>query len=594
MPMTNQEIARVFEEMGALLEMKDDSMFKVRAYQRAARTMEQLTFQVEQAVAEGIDLKEIPGIGKAIDEKIHELLQSGKVAAHQRLLAELPDGVLTLMTIPGIGPKTAMGIAEGLGVSTVDGVEKAILEGKLAELPRMGQKTAEKVLRHIRSLRLRGDRVPIGHASPLAEQIISDLGEKCPEIQQLWPAGSLRRWEETIGDIDLMGTSLNPEGAIEALVSLPMVREVLGHGPTKASVVVNSGIQVDLRMVEPDSWGALIQYFTGSKQHNILLRDYANSLGLSLNEYGITDLKSGDLEKFGDEESFYARLGLPYIPPELRVGMNELELARAGKLPQLIQESLVRGDLHVHSDWTDGREPIEVMVEYLVEQGHEYMAITDHSVGRGVANGMTTQRLQEQINLLRGMQRDCPITLLCGSEVDIRSDGSLDYPDEVLAQLDVVVASVHSAMDQDRQTMTRRIIGAMDNPYVTIIGHLTTRLLGRRDPIEFDLEAVLQAARKTGTALEINCSPDRMDLKDSHAYRARELGVPLVINTDSHHHTHFANRRFGVAVARRAWCEPQHILNALPRDQFLSFIRSPKPDRIRVFQEAWAAAGSTP
>ena len=297
------------------------------------------------------------------------------------------------------------------------------------------------------------------------------------------------------------------------------------------------------------------------------------------------------MEQFPDETAFYSRLGLPYIPPELRTGMSELEAAQDGRLPQLVEESDLRGDLHLHSDWSDGRDPMEAMVAATAAQGYEYMALTDHSSGRGIANGLSPERLLDQIGLLRSLQAKYSITILCGSEVDIRADGALDYSDELLDQLDVVVASVHSAMGQDRQTMTQRIIKAMRHPAVTIIGHLSTRLVGRRDPVEFDLETVLQEARATGTALEINASPERLDLKDTHAYRARELNVPLVISTDSHHHADLGQRRFGAAVARRAWCEPRHIVNTMPLEHFLTYIRTPKPERIRVFNAMLSGDG---
>ena len=588
MSASNDEIARLFENMGTLLEIKGDSVFKVRAYQRAARTIDHLSFALSEAVRDDADLKQIPGIGKAINDKIHELFLTGRVSAYQKLLVELPDGVLSLMDVPGIGPKTAMLITQDLGISTIEGVEQAARDGRVAALPRMGQKVAENILRHITSLRTKDQRTPIGQALPLAEEVIGNLRRMCPQIGLLFPAGSLRRWEETIGDIDLVGTSTHPEEAGDALASMDVVQEVLVHGPKKTSVVVAPGVQVDLRLGEPDSFGALLQYFTGSQQHNILLRDYANRMGLSLNEYGITNLSTGAVERFPDEAAFYSRLDLPYIPPELRVGMWELEAAQEARLPYLVEESDMRGDLHLHSDWSDGRDPMEAMVAAAAAQGYEYMALTDHSSGRGIANGLSPERLMDQIGLLRSFQSKYSIALLCGSEVDIRADGTLDYSDELLDQLDVVVASVHSAMGQDRHTMTQRIIKAMRHPAVTIIGHLSTRLLGRREPVEFDLEEVLQEARATGTALEINASPERLDLKDIHAYRARELSVPLVINTDSHRYGDLAQRRFGAAVARRAWCEPRHILNTLPLEQFLRYIRTPKPDRIRVFDAAVA------
>jgi len=528
-------------------------------------------------------LKKIPGIGKAINEKIKEYLETGHISAYDKLLTELPEGVLTLMGIPGIGPKTAMLLTQELGVSNAEQLEQAIQDGKLAGVPRMGAKTAENILRHIQSLRIKDTRTPIGDALEVAEETIAALRERCPHISQLYPAGSLRRWEETIGDIDLVGTSPHPQEVADALVSLPTVQEVLVHGPKKTSVVLEPGIQVDLRIGEPETFGALLQYFSGSLHHNIRLRDYANRMGLSLNEYGITDLKTGKVESFATEAEFYGRLGLPYIVPELRLGMNELDAARGNRLPHLVEESHLRGDLHIHSNWSDGKNPIETMIEAAAAQGYQYMALTDHSSGRGIANGLSNERLAEQIELLKSLQKKYAITILCGSEVDIRADGTLDYPDELLAQLDVVVASVHSAMGQDSETMTQRIIQAMEHPSVTIIGHASTRLLGSREPVQFDIEALLQAARRTGTAMEINASPARLDLKDTHAYRARELGVPLAISTDSHHYTDLVQRRFGVAVARRAWCSPEHILNTLPLDQFLDYINTHKPDRIGLF-----------
>ena len=580
---TNEQIAELFENMGSLLEMKGDTVFKIRAYQRAARTIEQLPSPLATAVENGEDLTKIPGVGKAISEKIAEYISTGQVSAYERLVEELPSGVLDLKEIPGVGPKMAMAISQQLGISTVDGVAEAAADGRLATLPRMGRRAAEGILRHINAFKEMGGRTPIGEALPVAEEVMNALREQCPEIDQLFPVGSLRRWEETIGDIDLIGTSPNPESVGDALVALPMVKDVLVHGPKKTSVVVESGIQIDLRIAEPEAFGAMLQYFTGSQQHNIRLRDFANRQGLSLNEYGITNTETGQVEEFADEETFYARLGLPWMPPELRTGLYEVDSGLEGTLPGLVVATDLKGDLHLHSEWSDGNDPIELMVEAAAAQGYEYMALTDHSQGLGVANGLTVDRLESQISLLREMQEKYDITILCGSECDIRASGEMDFPDEMLAQLDVVVASVHSAMGQDQATMTARMIKAIEHPSVTIIGHLTTRLLGQREPVEFDLEAVLQAARDTGTALEINASPERLDLRDTHAYRAREMGIPLVINTDSHHHTHLDKRRFGVAVARRAWCRPEDILNTMSREEFLKFIRTPKPKRLNVF-----------
>ena len=597
MPATNEEIAHLFENMATLLEMKGDTVFKIRAYQRAARTISHLSFSLEQAVREEVDLKKIPGIGKAISDKTQEYLATGRVRAYEELIGELPDGVLTLMDIPGIGPKSALLISQELGVSTIEGIEKAIHDGSLAALPRMGQRTADNILRHLRVLGSKDGRTPIGPALTAAEETVAALRAECPYVEQLYPAGSLRRWEETIGDIDLVGVAPEDlQAAVgDVLVELPAVQEVLVHGPKKTSVVLDAGIQVDLRLGEADSFGAMLQYFSGSQQHNIRLRDYAHRRGYSLNEYGITNLASGDVTRFPDEQSFYEYLGLPCIPPELRIGFNELDAAQANALPNLVTEADLKGDLHLHSEWSDGRDPIERMIEAAVEQGYQYMALTDHSSGRGIANGLSNERLVEQMGILRDLQSRYPITILCGSEVDIRADGTLDYPDELLAELDVVVASVHSAMGQDGDTMTRRIIRAMEHPSVTIIGHASTRLLSRRQPVEFDIEALLRAARDTGTAMEVNSAPERMDLKDTHAHRARELGVPLAINTDSHHLTSLSQRRFGVAIARRAWCESRHVLNTLPLARFLAYIRTPKPHRLEIFDSrADAPAAANP
>ncbi len=580
MATTNEDISQLFKNMATLLEMKGDLIFKIRSYQRAARTIENLSFSLEQAVNDGMKLKTIPGVGDAISNKIQELVTTGKVSTYEKLKNELPEGVLTLMNVPGIGPKTALLISEELGTGSIEEVEKAGLDGRLSGLSRLGEKTSQNILRHIRSSRAKDQRVPIGQALPIVEQVISALREQCPGLGTVNPAGSVRRWKETVGDIDIMGTAQDSSQVMDAVVALPMVREVIGHGPKKSSVVVDPGIQIDVRIVEDDSYGAMIQYFTGSQQHNIRLREYANQQGLSLNEYGITDLDTGVSVKFADEVGFYGRLGLPLIPPEIREGLWELDLAQQDNLPNLLDISDIKGDLHVHSDWSDGQDCLQDMVEAAVKQGYQYIAITDHSAGRGIANGLSEDRLLQQIQVLSATQERYPIKILCGSEVDIRADGSLDYPDDLLANLDVVVASVHSALEQDSAKMTQRIITAMHNPHVTVIGHPTCRLLGSRDPVDMDMEAVFKAALETGTVLEINGAPERLDLKDTHVLRARELGVPLVVNADSHSFSHLEQVRYGVAVARRGWCESKHIVNTLPLDEFLGFIATPKAERI--------------
>ena len=582
--MNNARIAEVFENIAGLLEMRGDSVFTIRAYQRAARTIERLPAEVGDMVRQEEDLREIPGIGQAISDKIKELVNTGSLEYYQTLKPEFPEGILDLMHVPGLGPKTTMRVWKELGITNLEELEQSIVDGRLATLPRLGKKTADNILRHIEFARSKGDRMPIGRALRIAEGVMGGLRERCSSITRLVAAGSLRRFEETIGDIDLVCTSANPQEPLDALVALPNVAEVLGHGGTKASVILEEGIQVDLRVVENDLYGSLVQYFTGNQQHNIQLRDYANKMGLSLNEYGITETATGEVQRFSDEESFYARLGLQYVPPELRQGIWEIDLAIQASIPELVRQGDIRGDLHVHTDWSDGRDPMEVMIASAKDRGLEYVAITDHSAGRGIANGLSPQRLRGQMAQLRELeQRIGGIRVLCGTEMDIRADGTLDYSDDILKELDWVIGSIHSAMGQDSGTMTERIIKAMRNPYVSVIGHLSTRLIGERQPIEADYEALFKAAAVTGTALEINASPERLDLKDVHVYRARQLGVPLVISTDAHTVEALDNVMCGEAVARRGWCGPGDILNTLPRQEFLAHLDLQKPQRAQVF-----------
>jgi DNA polymerase (family 10) len=372
-----------------------------------------------------------------------------------------------------------------------------------------------------------------------------------------------------------MGTADNPEEVINAFVNLPQVREVLAKGPTKASVILPGGLQADLRMVEHDSFGSLLQYFTGSKQHNIALRTKEQKRGLKLSEYGITDTRTNKLEKFATEEAFYRRLGLQYIPPEIREDQGEIELAEKGKVPKLVELSDIKGDIHVHTDWSDGHDSIEAMAQAAKALSYQYLAITDHSAGRGIAHGLNEERLRQQIDEIKRLNQQLKgVRLLTGIEVDIRADGSIDLPDGLLADLDIVIAAIHSAMTQSEEQTTRRILGAIENPHVDAIAHPTCRLLGEREPVAVDLEAVFRAAVKYNKALEINAMPSRLDLKDIHVYRARELGVKLIMGTDAHSTAHLGFMRFGVGVARRGWCQPKDILNTRPLEEILAFLRS--------------------
>lgn len=570
--MKNQEIARIFKDIADLLEIKRESPFKVRAYQKVARAMEHLPMETEQLLNED-RLNEIPGVGEAISKKISELVATGKLEYYEKLKAEFPAGITTLLEIPGIGPKTADRLVKELNVTNIEELEKAINEGRVASLYRMGDKTAENILKHIQSLRRKDQRIPIGAALPVVEDIMRDLN-KTSTFENITPAGSLRRFRETIGDIDLMGAAGDAPAAIDAFVRLPQVREVLARGNTKASVITGEGFQVDLRVVEHNCFGSLLQYFTGSKQHNINLREWAHRKGLKLSEYGITDLKTGIEDKFTTEEAFYRRLGLQYVPPEIREGTNEIELAEENRLPQLVELNQIKGDMHVHSDWSDGNVSIEEIALAAKEMGYEYIAITDHTAGRGIAHGLTPERLKEQIDEIKRLNQNLSgIYILTGAEVDIRADGSLDLPQELLTELDIVIAAVHSAMGQDKDRMTARVIKAIANRDVDIISHPTCRLIGSREPVSIDMEAVFHAAAKANTVMEINAMPDRLDLNDSHVFRARELGLKLAIGTDAHHSAHLSYMKFGVGIARRGWCVKEDILNTKSLTDILDFFK---------------------
>jgi DNA polymerase (family 10) len=456
----------------------------------------------------------------------------------------------------------------------VEELEQAIAGGRVAGLSRMGEKTAENIAHHLQALRRKDQRIPIGDALPVVDEVLAALAG-ISGVRDLTPAGSLRRFRETIGDIDIMGTADDPKSVLDAFVRLPQVKEALAHGSTKASVIMAGELQVDLRLVEHGQYGSLLQYFTGSKQHNINLRERAHRQGLKLSEYGIARMDTGEKELCPTEEDFYQKLGLQYIPPELREGAGEIEAAARGEIPALVKEVDIKGDLHVHSDWSDGHYPIEEMARAARERGYEYIAITDHSSGRGIAHGLTPERLVRQLEEIEALNhRPDGFRVLSGTEVDIRADGSLDFPDELLSRLDVVVAAVHSAMNQDRERMTRRVLRALENPHVDLLAHPSCRLLQTREPVDIDMEAVLKTAAAHGKAVEINANPARLDLKDTHAFRGRELGVKLVISTDAHSPFHLGFVRYGVGVARRAWCRSADILNTCHAVDVLASLRN--------------------
>ena len=570
--MKNTAIAKVFSDIADLLELKEENAFKIRAYQKVARAIEHYPKEIKIMLDEGENLRNISGVGEAIAKKTTELVTTGKLGYYENLKAEFPEGITNLLAIPGIGSKTANKLSSELGVSSVDALEQAIHNGKVAKVFRLGDKTAGNILQQIQALRRKDQRIPIGEALPIVDEILGSL-RSVPGVRNLTYAGSLRRFRETLGDIDLMGTADNPKEVIDTFVALPSIGQVLAQGSTKASAIASGGLQVDLRMVEHDSFGSLLQYFTGSKQQNISLRERGHRQRLKLSEYGITDLATDKLEKFAVEEEFYHRLGLQYIPPELREAQGEVERAERGTLPTLVELSDMKGDLHIHTNWSDGHNSVEEMALAAKELGYQYIAITDHSGGLGIAHGLDGERVRKQIGDIRALnERLHGIHVFSGIEVDIRADGRLDLPHEILSQLDIVIGAVHSAMNQSEEKMTRRVLSAIEDPDVDIIAHPTCRLLGEREPVAMDLETIIRAAVKNNKVLEISAMYDRLDLNDIHAFRARELGVKLVIDTDAHSTAHLSFMKFGVGVARRAWCEPQHILNTLPLEQVRSFL----------------------
>jgi DNA polymerase (family X) len=569
--MKNQEIAKIFQEIADYLELKNENRFRIRAYQRAAQSLEGIASSVEE-MSEA-ELLDMPGIGKDLAAKITEYVQTGRIAAHEDLKKEIPHIVLELEAIPGLGPKTAMLIYDKFRIKDISELEKLASEHKLAGLPGIKEKTEENILKGIAMLKRGMERQPLGRVLPVALDIVSYLKKKAP-IKRIDIAGSLRRWKDTVKDIDILAMSDDPKKVMTAFVSLPDVRDVLMHGPAKSSVIVEQGLQVDLRVVEKESYGAALAYFTGSKEHNVRLREMAVKKGLTINEYGIFRVK--DNKKLGseNEEDTYKVLGMQYVPPELREDRGEIEAALAGRLPELISMEDIRGDLHVHSQWSDGSQSFEQLVETARKHGYSYFALTDHSQGLGVAHGLTVERLMAQkkeLAALNNRLRD--FRILHGIEVDIKGDGSLDLPDDILGKLDLVVASIHSGFRQTKEQLTSRIVAAMKNPYVGIIAHPTGRLIGERDAYEVDMDMILKAAKETGTALEINAYPLRLDLSDIYAKKAKELGVPIAVSTDAHVANQFNFMNYGISIARRAWLEKNDVLNTLDATHLLKRLK---------------------
>ncbi|MCL4543621.1 MAG: DNA polymerase/3'-5' exonuclease PolX [Chloroflexi bacterium] len=571
---SNEQVAEVLEQIGVLLELKGEAGFRVRAYQKAADAIRHWSEPVAVVATRG-ELQTIPGVGKAIADKVSEVVTTGHLIYLAELRAEFPAGMFALLDVPGLGGKTALRLARELGVETREELEEAARAGRLRSLGGFGAKKEEAILHSLEAMRRKGGRFPIAQTWPIAAEAARLLRES-DLAEHIDVAGSLRRFEETIGDVDIIATARDSAALTARFVTLPFVTEVIAHGPVRATVRTSDGLQVDFKVVEPRDYGSLLQHFTGSKTHNIRLREYAQRRQLKVSEYGVVDERNGEETHFTTEEALYARLGLAYIPPELRQGLDEIERAQHGPLPRLVQRSDLWGDLHAHTSESDGRNTLEEMVVAAQSAGLHYLAICDHSVGRAVARGLTPERLQQQRVAIDAMNRTVGpnFRVIAGSEVDIRADGRLDYPDGVLAGLEIVVASVHSAMQQDRATATARVLAAIEHPAVTIIGHPTARIIGRREPIALDMDTVIAAAVRTGTALEINGGLERLDLSAEHARKAREAGAMLVISTDAHEQASFGNLDFGAAVARRAGCGPEHVLNTRSAAEVLAFARA--------------------
>ena len=566
------EIARLFAQIADLLEIKQESTFRVNAYRKGSRALESLGEDIETIAARG-ELRRIGGIGESLAEKIAEYLQTGRIAYFDELQQTLPPGLSELMTIPEVGPKTALLLYQHLGIADIDALEQAARAGKVRALPRLGAKIEQNILAGIARKRQQSARQPLGVVLPHAQGAVEALA-RASGVKAVSLAGSIRRMRDTIADIDIVVATRSPEAAMDVFVRLPQVSRVLSRGTTLSSAILGiAEVQCDVRAVEPESYGAALQYFTGSKDHNVQLREMAVREGLKINEYGV--FRVNDERKMGGktEEEVYNALELQWIPPEIREAQGEIELARRGTLPTLVSLADIRGDLHMHTKWSDGDDTAEAMARAAKARGYEYIAITDHSRSLKFAGGVSADDLRAHARAVRKVSDQADIRILIGSEVDILPDGSLDYPDEVLETLDLVIGSVHSRLRMSQAEMTRRVVTAMQNPHLDILGHPTGRLVGQRPPFDLDLDMVIEAARKTETVLEINASPDRLDLKDAHVRLARDRGALFEIGTDAHRTDHLRTMEYGIGTARRGWIEAPSVINTWPLRRLLDFLK---------------------
>jgi len=572
--MDNKAIAGILYETADLLEIDGQDSFRIRSYRNAAQAVEAMPQQVSELISQPKKLLEVPGIGKGMLANFQELSKEGKLSVHADLLKKYRPSMLDLLKVQGLGPKTIALIWSAYQICDIEGVEKLAREGKIRELPRMGEKQEAKLLKALTDYRRIAGRFLLDAAEREAQKVIEHLRDY-PGVEKVTPAGSLRRGRETVGDLDILVTGkaccddAEREKLIDHMIKLPGLVEIIARGENKVSFRLRGGMQVDVRFLAPESFGAAMQYFTGSKAHNVTLRQRALKMGYTLSEYSLAKVDSNEPVAGKDEAEIYARLKLDYIPPEMRENLGEIDIAEKHALPALVSQRDLRGDVHMHTVETDGRNTIEEMAEAARARGYKYMAITDHSKNLAFANGLDDKRAVEHIAHIREVDRKFEgIRIFAGVEVDILADGSLDLSDSVLEQMDLVIASVHSHFNQSPAEMTDRLLKAVENPNTSLIGHPTGRLLLRRDAYQFDVDAVLKAAAGRKVAMELNAYPDRLDLCDRHLRLAKQYGVKIVINTDSHHTSHLDKIRYGVLQARRAWLTQDDVLNTLPLEQF--------------------------
>jgi len=570
-------LADLFNRIAILLEIKGEDRFKINAYRRVAESLEKETRDIFELYREG-KLMEIPGVGKAIAQKISEILESGKLEFYQRLTSEIPEKLIYLREVPEMGPKRIKAVWEKLGIDSVDKLEQAARQGKLRDLPGFGPKVEQKILDAILAIKERrlNRRFPLGEGWKLSELVTGRLS-RCNGVVMSSPAGSLRRMKDTIGDLDIL-VAAKTEAAdevIRAFTELDMVEEVMLSGPTKTSVRFKDDLQCDLRIVEPSRWGTALQYFTGSQQHNVLLREVALKNNLSLSEYAVTDKASGREIVCASEGEVYRILGMSWIPPEIREGTIEIKLALKDGLPRLVELGDIKGDLQMHSTYSDGRRSIREMAEKALLLGRSYILVTDHSQGLGVARGLSIERLRNQWREIDKLNEEFEgkLVILKGAEVEVKADGTLDYPDDVLGQLDVVVASIHSSLRQDKDRLTERYLKAVTHPLVHILAHPTGRLFGVREGANADWDIIFNAAASCKTFLEINAHPSRLDLSERHIRQAHALGCRFVVSTDAHDLHEEDYMIFGVSQARRAWLEARDIVNTLPLKEFMAQLK---------------------